>query len=167
MYQIGEAVVEKHSGLCQIQDIREEDFMGRGAVLYYVLQPFHDKGALVYVPAYSVEEKLRPLHRSEELKSYIENVKAKSMAWNNNDKERQQKFQSIVKEGTMEEQLLLMKTLIEKRKELVESGKKFRAVDERVLHELEMLVLPEVKQVLGMEAEELIKQLGNDRLDKK
>lgn len=159
MYQTEEIVVEKNSGLSRIRDIREENFGGRGAVLYYVLQPFADKGATIYVPVHSAEQKIRALYTEEELKGYFQTAKGQTLEWNNNDKERQQKFQVMVKEGTMTDLLLLIRTLWCKRKEIEENGKKFRAVDERILKEAEFLVYPEVAYVLGMDEKSVLEKL--------
>lgn len=161
MYQIEEIVVEKNSGLSCIRDIREEDFGGRGAVLYYVLQPFADQGATVYVPVHSAEEKLRSLYTAEEFHTGITNAKARMLEWNSNDKERQQMFQTMVKGGSLEDLCLLIRTLLEKRKEIEENGKKFRAVDERILKEAEFLVYPEAEYVLKKSGQDIMEMICN------
>lgn len=159
MYQIEEIVVEKNSGLSRIQDIREEDFGGRGAVLYYVLQPFADRGATVYVPVHSEQQKLRSLYTDTGLKETFEKIKGKVLEWSANDKERQQKYQELVKQGSFEELCLLIRTLLQKRKETEENGKKFRAVDERILKEAEFRVCPEIAYVLEIEEEEVLARI--------
>lgn len=156
MYQIEEIVVEKNSGMSRIIDIREENFGERGWMRYYVLQPFADRGATVYIPVHGGDRKIRSLHTRSELEKNREKAKKKTLPWIDSDKERQQQFIQIVKEGNMEQLFLLIRTIVGKKKELLGKGKKFRAVDERILKDAEFLVYPEVAYIMEIDEREVL-----------
>lgn len=154
MFQVNDVVMRGTSGICMIVDIRKENFRGMPE-MYYVLQPINER-TTIYCPVESDKLKIRKLLTREEIDELISTMPLRENIWIENDTERKDKFNAILKRGEHAELISLLKTLYQKREEKKEQGKKFHLADERVMKEAEQLLHGEFAYVLGIAEEEVL-----------
>lgn len=158
MFQIGEAIVYGHSGVCRIEDIRQETF-GSVTRTYYVLRPLHDAHSTVYCPVEQAENKLRALLTKAEIDRLIDALPQSDDQWVDNDSERRDRFSDTLKSGDRAQLLGLIRTLYLRRREKAEAGKKLHLADERVMHDAERLLHEEFAHVLGIQPTEVVEYI--------
>lgn len=153
-FRVDDRVMYANSDICRIEDIRDEKFSGE-ARLYYVMKPVFDPRSTLYCPVDAGEAKLRGLLSPEEVEGLFVSLEAESpMPWVENDQERKERFNTILRSGTPFEMLQLLVALYEKRASKLREGRKFYASDERVLKEAERVLHGEIACVLEMEVAE-------------
>ena len=157
-YGVGDYVMYAGNGICRISDIRREKFSGLDERLYYVMNSVYDAGAKFYLPfsLAAAEKRLRPLLSADEIRTIIDETEDISGQWIDNDESRTAAFDEILKGGNIAEILWLVKILHLHKIEMRESGKKFRACDEKVLVLAERVVTEEFAFVLGLRKEGVI-----------
>ena len=154
MFKINDVVMRGISGICTIVDIREENFRGKPE-MYYVMQPIYER-TTIFCPVESDKLKVRKLLTREEIEELIKTMPEQKNIWIENDSERKEKFNAIIKRGDHRELICLLKTLHRKREEKKELGKKFHIADERAMKEAEQLLHGEFAYVLGIGEEEVL-----------
>lgn len=156
-FNIGDYVQYQSTGLCQIEDCRQEDLTGKGNQLYYVLKSVYDK-VTTYVPATpeAVKDKMRHLLTSNQINDMISKSNTEDNKWIENSKLRQTEFSKIIKDGDRKQILWLVKVLLLHKKEVEKQKKKFYSSDERVLMMAEKMITEEFAFVLGMDRDDVI-----------
>ncbi len=156
MYPIGSYVMYSSSGLCRVDDIREETFTGE-VKTYYVLVPIGGAASSIFVP--HDNEKLLsrirlPLTKAAVLE-YIHSIPSIVPQWIPENRNRQQYFQNALLEGNTGELLSIAKSLYERKQELAPKGKKNLMADEVVLKRAEKIVYGEFAHVLSITPDEV------------
>lgn len=159
MHTIGETLIYGGYCLCTVADIRKENFDGKEKKLYYVLKPVHEKNSTVYHPVEGDESKLSALIDIETAQRLFSETEKGSLEWNENDVLRKEHFEGIIKQRDYNGIFAMINTLVKKREEKKEQGKRLRASDERILAEAEKLIADEFSFVLGIDKEEIIEKL--------
>lgn len=155
MFDINDTIMYGSQGVCRILDIRQETFGGE-AQLYYVLEPVYDNHSTIYCPVNSHKISLRKLLSVPEIHALITLMPTTETAWIDNDQERKEKFNAIVKEGDHKQLISLIKTLYYNRQAKLEVGKKPHAADERIMKEAEHILYTEFAHVLQIQPEEVV-----------
>jgi len=169
-FAIGDAIVYGGSGVCEIEDIRDISFSRERPQKYYVLKPmFTNQASVLYVPAANKEQvsKLRPVISKDEAMAIIRKIPIRSTEWVDDRNQRRETFNGIVSSGSREEIVSLIALIEERRDELVESGKKLNAQDERVLTDALKRINSEFAVALGMEPETVDRMIRSGELLKK
>ena len=154
MFQINDMVMHGTSGICQIADIRAENFRGPEE-LYYILQPLREK-TTIYCPVEGTKIKLRKLLTTEEINELIAIMPDAENIWIEHDPTRKERFTAILKGGDYKELICLLKTLYAKREEKQREGKKFHIADERIMQDAERMLHGEFAYVLGIAEEDVL-----------
>ena len=157
MFNIGEIFVYGASGICRVQDICVRD-CGTGKREYYVLQPVYDERSTVYIPTDSekLSSHMRSLLSEKEVYEIINAMPAKGFDWIQNDKERGERFLSLLECGIRSDIVNLISTLHRRKTELAERGKKLRSSDEIIMQRAERLLYGEFAWVLGIKPGEVV-----------
>ncbi len=131
---------------------------GTGKREYYVLQPVYDARSTVFIPTDS--EKLaahaRSLPSEKEVYDIIDTMPSAGFDWVQNDKERGERFRTMLENGTRADVVSLISTLHNRRTELAGRGKKLRSSDEAIMQRAERLLYGEFAWVLGIDPSEVI-----------
>lgn len=154
MFEINDVVMRGTSGICTIVDIRKENFRGTPE-MYYVLQPIHER-TTIFCPVESDKLRVRKLLTCAEIEALISAMPDMENIWIENDPERKEKYNAIIKRGEHKDLICLLKTLYQKREEKQRIGKKFHIADERVMKDAEQLLHGEFAYVLGIREEEVL-----------
>ena len=162
-FSVGDCVVYAGNGICRINDIRTEKFSDMEERLYYVMNSVYDDKAKFYLPVHMDGscEKLRPLLSRDEILSVIDKSEDIGAQWIENDESRTAVFEDVLKSRDISKILWLIKILHVHKAEMRESGKKFRACDEKILAAAERGVKEEFAFVLGLRRDGVIPYIVN------
>ena len=153
-YRKGDYVSYSCSGVCRIDDIRQEAPAGKGEPkTFYILKPVADPGSTIFVPTSSpvLLAKMQRLPNKEEADAMILSTKEDEMVWIEDRKLRAAAFQTILKNCSLKELLGLVTCIYQKRADLAAKGKKLAASDESTLRRAENLIENELSFVLQLE----------------
>lgn len=154
-------------GACTLVEITEKDF-GGDIKDYYVLRPAFSGSSVFYVPVDSetLTAKMRSLKSAAELSKLVANCTM--LLWREEDRARQNELKAIVDGGGTEELVGAYKLLYSKQKEYSNEGRKLRAADDRVMKDIEKLLIEELSFAFEVTKEELAPFLfGEAELAKK
>ena len=157
MYSKNEYVMHHSEGVCQVEDIRRECFPGVAPRQYYILRPVYENAATtVYVPVDGETTRLRPLVTEAEIRRFLTVAVSRKSLWKDNERERQDTFNNLLREGEPVTLLRLLLDIREHQHALAVSGRKLRFFDERILQEVERQIKQEYAHVLSIEPETVL-----------
>ena len=129
---IGDSVIYRAEGICDVVDVRREVFAGRvEAVDYYSLSPRNDPNSTIYVPVdnEALTSLMRPLPTQEQIVSLCEELRNARMDWIAESRARNTKFREILSLGDCREVIVLVNTVRERIAENERIGKKSGTTD--------------------------------------
>lgn len=134
-YQVGDYLVHEGSGVCQIEDIDDMELMGKGSrKTYYCMSPVFKAGAKVFTPITGSTVRLRPVAAAETFTKILENIDDIKTIEEPNERALQERFKEVMSEFTPEAMASVVKTVLIRKWQRIEAGKKVMAVDEKVLN---------------------------------
>lgn len=155
MYSIGDIVLHLASGVCQIDDIREEAFTGQ-TKLYYVMHAMDaSRKGTIFVPVEPMKPVLRDLLNEDEIQENIANSVKEQVEWIDNNNVRKTKYNEILKSDNLSKIIALVTCLHKRKEHQEEIGKKFPVIDERIMGEAEKRIQQEVSFALHMDEAEV------------
>lgn len=152
MFQIGDAIIYGTHGVCVLSDIAQLKLVGDKRE-YYVLCPVHDANSKIYAPTdnEAVSAKMRKVLTHEEIDQLIKSVSGDNTEWINDEGDRRDFCDSVIKSGDRAELMKLIEMLYLKQKSLQSSKKHFHIADEKALKEAQELLHDEFAYVLGIQ----------------
>lgn len=156
MFSVGDTVVYGTQGVCRITEKTEKKF-GSAKKEYFVLSPAADSGSTLYVPCDSevLLAKMRRLISRSELDALIRDAAQGGTEWIQNDAQRREYCDAVLKSGDREKLLRLIVMLYRRREELKELKKHFHNSDAAYLKAAERLLHDEFAYVLGISADDV------------
>lgn len=157
MLELNSVLIYGSSGICKVTDIRKEK-LGKEIREYYILQPLGDNKSVVYVPTDNegLQNKMRKIISTEEIKSLIKNMPENETIWIDDDRKRNEAYKSILESGDHVGVIKVIKTLFFRRKELTAVGKKLRTTDEAIMQRAEKMLYEEFALVLNISRDEVL-----------
>ncbi|MBC8533396.1 CarD family transcriptional regulator [Yeguia hominis] len=149
MFQTEEMVLYGHYGVCKIADIRTELF-GREKKCYYVLKPIEDATTTLYCPVELGGKKFRQMLSRETICAMMDDLSECTDAWIAEDHARQEHFQEILRTGDQAQILRMYRMLYTHREHCRRTGRKFHAVDQKLMKEAEGMLCSEFSYVLQL-----------------
>ena len=153
-------VVYKTNGICEIIDIRRENFDEKGIRDFYILRSVYDPRMQVFVPTKSkLSEKISYVSNIDQIKEAICKAYSAPLMWNPNDKERNSFFSKALM--SCDRQLILSVYLLIKKKkaELEAENKHINTNDARILSKSEKMITEEFSYVLGISRDKIIQYI--------
>ena len=166
MFQIGSIVIHPSAGVCNIEDIREEKLTEKKRT-YYIMHPVSENNntTTIYVPVDTDKIHLRKLMNKDEIIDLIKYSTTEKIDWIDNPNLRKTAYSEILHSDNISRIIALITVLHRKKEHTIESGKKFSAVDEKIMHDAEKKIHQEFSQSLSMQEEDvpqfIITQLYN------
>lgn len=154
MYNINDYVMHRKKGICQIKDIRSEDFCGTGKETYYIMRSVNDDSSMIYVPQSS--HQIRDIMTKEQIEAVVNETEHLEGQWIDDSRARASAFDKILRNGASSDILWLMKVLSIHKKEVESHGKKFYASDEKIFNMARKIITEEFSFSLGIGAEEVV-----------
>ena len=135
MFEIGQKVVSKNSGVCIINHKELKNF-GIGEQEYLVLEPYFKTGtgtSKIYIPEAKAEEQLRGLLDKNEVMTIIKKMGMIEKIWYTDPKIRRQKFEEIYRTGDVLSICQLIKSLYAQSEIMKQQKKTLSMVDREFL----------------------------------
>ena len=133
-YRVGDFLVHEGSGVCKIEDIDDMELMGKGSKkTYYCMAPVFKASAKVFTPVIGSTVRLRPVAAEATFNEILENIDDIECINEPNDRMLQEKFKEVMAEFTPESLARVVKTVLIRKWQRLESGKKVMAIDEKIL----------------------------------
>ena len=157
MYKAGDTVMYGTFGICNIESIEKRDLTGKEKE-YYVLRHVNSDKNIFYVPIdnESALSKMRRICTKAEVDELISHMNSEQLIWIDNEIKRKEEYSRIIKDADKHEIIRLIKTLYLRRKELAESGRRLRSVDENFLDIAENMLFEEFAFVLDIDKSEVV-----------
>ena len=159
MFRIGQVVSYGTTGICTIEDIRQEALSRSGVKKqeYYVLRPMAAPTCTTYVPVNSekLTAKMRCIMDKVQIDAMIDGTGGESLMWIEDTRQRTEAYQQVISDGISAELLKLIACLYLEKKNRTQSGKKFPATDEKLLTSAERLVCEEFAYALQISEKEV------------
>ncbi|MBE6708020.1 MAG: hypothetical protein E7578_02105 [Ruminococcaceae bacterium] len=153
MFNVGDNVIYGNTGICIIEDIRLEDFLGKKET-YYILRPLQSKGSMIFCPVNNVKVTMRKVITKEELDRILTFHNCPTVSWIENDHERRDCFSAILKRCDTAELSATLRLLYKRKDELSDTNKKLHASDEKALADCERILFGEISHILSISIEE-------------
>ena len=153
MYHENDLVVYGTYGVCKIIEISSKALMGKPQD-YYVLKPVEDERATVFVPVRNealVTKNMRPVLSEDQASELIEALQQAPSMWVTDGHERRDRYQRIISSGNCSELSRLVKTLYQKKLQLLKEGKKLHTSDEQFLRSAEKMLTDELAIALHLD----------------
>ena len=163
-YNKGDYVIYGTNGICKIDDIQKMTFpMETEEHTYYILKPISNKSSILFVPSNRPElvSKMRYILTRDEIDNILSSPKEKEMQWIEDKNARASMFKNMMREGSPEKLLKLIKCLYERKSYLLENGKKLTITDDNVLTSAEKLVCEEFAFALGIDEDKVAEYIKN------
>lgn len=135
-FSIGEAVIYRAEGVCDIVDIRKECFASNASGEdYYILSPRNDVNSSIYIPVHNeaLTALMRPILNREEIVSMVRDLCDERMEWPVESRVRNTVFREILARGDRRELIVLILTVHERVAEMLAAGKKVGSTESSAL----------------------------------
>ena len=125
-YEIGDFVIYRAEGICDIVDIKRQSFAGGEKADYYILSPRNDPNSTVYVPVDNdrLTAMMRPLLTEREIRELILELRNDRLNWIPDSRARNTRFKDILSEGDRRKLIVLLQTVRDKIAENDSIGKR-------------------------------------------
>lgn len=144
MYSIGTYVSYRAEGVCLVSEIKMQKFdVKEPPREFYVLSPIRDANSKIYVPIdnEALVSRMHTLCSADEINALADRLRGQKMDWINESRPRNNAFRTIVAEGSREQLILLINTIIAMEPILTAMGRHVTQGDELMLKKaLKMLV---------------------------
>lgn len=155
MFNKGDYVVNSNNGICRIDDIVELN-TPNGKKKYYLLIPFNEQTAKIYIPLDSASKRIRYAMNKEQAIQLIESIKNINETYIENEKEREKIYKDAINSCNPQKLVGIIKNLYLRRLERTNSGKKNTVVDDRYFKLAENQLHNELSFALQVEKEQVV-----------
>ena len=157
LFSVNEYVLYNTTGICQIKEIRDREFEGFGSKTYYVLKPVYNQLSEIFIPVDNevLTGKMRGIMSLDEVYSLIDSLDGDRDAWISDNRLRSKTFDQILKTGSSQELVEMLKTIFSFKKERLAAGKQLQQADQHALDKVEKLLFQEFAIILGLKPDEI------------
>lgn len=156
MFDIGDYIVYGQNGICKVADITHPEISGADDdKLYYVLIPEKTRDSKLFCPADNDKIVIRKLITAEEAKQLMEESKSIEPLEIVNERARDDSYKMAMKSCDVRKAVSVLKTLLMRKKEREDSGKKITATDERYLKQAQEGLFTELSIATGISKDEI------------
>ncbi|MBR3289838.1 MAG: hypothetical protein IKI63_03560 [Clostridia bacterium] len=158
-YVSGDVILYNPSGVCRIEDVREETFAGTAGE-YYVLKPICQEGSTIYIPIENerLTQRMRPLLSPEEAEALLRKTPTRP-DWIEDSRERSETYMHLLSQGDRSAMIRIIRLLSDHKAEVTRQNHKFYASDEKVLAAARRMIGEELAYVLHTTPEEALNRL--------
>lgn len=160
MFKVGDVLSYRATGVCRVEDIREERLTGEKKQ-YYILKPVSRGSSTIYVPTDNAVlcGRMTTLLKKSAAADILKNAGGEKAAWVEDAKARQTAFSEVIAGGDRAAIADVMRLLSRHKREVAEVGRKFYASDERLLDAASKAIVGELAYVLEKDENEVVAAL--------
>lgn len=155
-FKVNDIVVYGTTGVCRVDGVSDMK-LGRETKQYYVLTPVAQGSSTVYVPTDNslLLGRVRKVLTKPQIDEVIASLPDGAEIWSDNSAERMRLYADVLKSGDRGQILLAIRTLVLRRRDLSQKGKKLHITDERALRDAQRFLFDEFSYVLGIDADKV------------
>lgn len=155
MLKIGDYVAYGLTGICKVEDIKEEHFLNYPPQSFYILTPVFSKQMTIKIPVLSAHDKIRDVHSKEEAEQLIQQIPNWDLLWINDDRERNQCFRELLRNSECDDWMTLVKTIYSYKHLPEFKGKRLNKNDDEVFKMAEKLLNEELGFILNLNPDDI------------
>lgn len=156
MFKVNDYVVYGATGVCQIIDIRKEEYTSNNEAEYYVLQPVYNNNLTIKTPVNNPNPFMRPIITKDDILSLIEMMPEIEPVLIDNWKQRSDQFKAALKTGKVEEWIKIIRTLYLEKKAKSAANKNLTKTDEGIMNDAEKQLNEEFAISLNIPPDEVL-----------
>ena len=152
MFKIGQIVVTRNSGVCDIVRIEAKTFRDEEKD-YYILQPHFsdsDETTIIYIPVANGETSMREPLNEREVLDLIDSMPRIEKLWYSDPKIRRVEFEKIYRLGDIRENCRIVKSLYLQSQELKQTKRTLSMIDREFLIKMQKDIYEEFAVALGI-----------------
>lgn len=155
MFRKNDRVFYLGVGVCEIEEIERKTVVGETRDYYRLRSVDEQNRTSMFLPVDTAQTRLRPLLDAALVDRLLKEADRNPLSWIENDRERQQHFRQILKQGNQLELLRLIIALHRKQEEKAQLGKRLWSVEESILKEGEQQLQQELSYTLKIAQDEV------------
>lgn len=167
VFLVGDSVVYRAEGICDIVDIRKECFGANPeGDEYYILSPRNDVNSSIYVPVHNeaLTALMRPILSREEIVEMLRELREERLDWPAESRARNVAFREILSQGDCRALVVLVLTAQERVDALIAAGKKPGSTETNALSRAYKMLRDEFSVAIPLHNdEELLALLRGER----
>lgn len=156
MFKVNDYVVYGLTGVCQITDIRKDEYIRTNETQYYVLNPVYNNNITIKVPVNNKRVLMRSVISKDEVLSLIASMPDIESIWIDDEKQRNAGFKAALRSGNPKEWVKIIKTLYLERKARSASDRKLTKSDEDIFNEAEKQLHEEFSIALNIPPDKVV-----------
>lgn len=160
MFSVGDLVIYSGQGICKIDEICDKTFLDVTRE-YYILHPIENPRLKISVPVDNDDVLMKSLINKDEAEEIMESFKLPGMDWIEIPNHRLQVYNSIVKKGKRKEISMIVNTLMRKKIELENNGRKFDERDKKLLISIQDILFSELAHTLDTTTEAINERINS------
>ncbi len=161
MFKVGDLIVYAEHGICRIDDITDQTFSGITRE-YYILHPIkNDQNLTISVPVNIKNSSMQNIMDKDEAEDILKVMETEEVEWIEKLQDRNRQYTKIVNTGDREEIAQVARTLIKKKREIEEEGKKFPENDRTLLETIESILFEEIAIALDTTPNKITQRIEN------
>ena len=162
MFKVNDYVMYGITGVCEILDIKKEELRNKEKKDYYVLKPVYSSNTIIKIPVDNMKISMRKIHSKAEVDYIINSIPNEKSVLIDDEKERNEKFKSMLKSGECNEWIQLIKSIYENKRYRKSVGKKLGKGDDEIMKTAERLINEEFATILNISPEEVNAYIENN-----
>lgn len=155
MFRINDYIVYGLTGVCKINGIEEECFLNYQPQSFYILNPIFSPEMTIKIPVTQGNENIRKIHSKDEVNQFIQGIPDLELLWIKDDRERNNRFRRMIKQGNCNDLITVIKTIYSYRHLEDFKGTRLNKSDDEVFKIAEKLVNEEFGFVLDISPEDI------------
>lgn len=164
MFKVGDLVIYATHGICEIDDISEKT-MADVTQDYYELHPLDDPSLKISMPVDRAKTVMQRIIKEKEARQLAKLFKQPAMRWIENNNQRANSFNAIIRKGDREEIAKVANTLLRRKRLLEMNDKKLSNRDTNILNTIQNNLFNEMAISLDMSYEAVEQKLKHTILE--
>ncbi|MGE5381598.1 MAG: CarD family transcriptional regulator [Methylocystaceae bacterium] len=156
MFKVSDYVVHGSNGVCQIVNIKKDEYSTDVETEYYFLKPVFGDNMTIMVPVNNPKTAMRAISTKDDILSLIASMSAIETTWIQDEKQRNEDFKAALRSGNNEELIKIIKTLYLEKEARSAAGRKLTKTDEEIFNSAEKHINQEFAIVLDISPDEVI-----------
>ncbi|MUV37000.1 hypothetical protein JNUCC1_00806 [Lentibacillus sp. JNUCC-1] len=160
MLQTGDLAIYSTHGICRIDEICDKTYAGKTRT-YYVLRPIENSSNLTaHIPVENGKTLLRNLIGKAEAKEVLQSFHSEGIEWIERPQKRALVYGKMINTGSRLDIAKLANTLIRKRNEIEDDGKKLNESDRQLLMDIKNIFFREIAFALNTNVDDITKKVN-------
>lgn len=155
MFNVDDYIMYGMTGVCKVVDITNERFINNEKRKYYILSPIYNNDTIIKIPLDNNKVPMRKVISKDDMTSLINDVPNMETLWIDDERKRNEQFQTMLKSGQCEELIKLIRSIHFGKKHVKLSGKKLQKTDKDIKKEAERLLTEEFATILNISPNEV------------